>query len=288
MQELTDFGLATAVQDNLFALFRAMAGALPAGELQEGDGLSRHHTFPTNPMFKGVWAASLQEDAVDAAIAETIAWFQARNAPYFFWWTGPGTRPENLGARLQAHGLIDMAEQMEQLAAGIRQTALGAPGMVADLHQMHEEALQQTPRGFALEEVGDTAGLLAFKQVFVDSYKIPAWAGQAWVDATQTLGIGRTPWRIFVGYLAGRPVATTMQFNGAGVASVYGVATLPEARGQGIGAAITLAPLLLARNQGYRYGVLFATEMGIRVYERIGFRLTNVRINRYLWRNPEV
>lgn len=28
-----------------------------------------------------------------------------------------------------------------------------------------------------------------------------------------------------------------------------------------------------------------ATEMGIRVYERIGFRMTDLRINRYLWRN---
>jgi ribosomal protein S18 acetylase RimI-like enzyme len=69
------------------------------------------------------------------------------------------------------------------------------------------------------------------------------------------------------------------------VASVYAVATVPAARGKGIGAAITLKPLLEAREMGYRYAVLFSSEMGVRVYERIGFHLTNVRINRYLWRN---
>jgi GNAT superfamily N-acetyltransferase len=63
------------------------------------------------------------------------------------------------------------------------------------------------------------------------------------------------------------------------------VGTIPSARGLGIGAAITLKPLLDARAQGYRYGVLFATEMGQPVYERIGFRVVPGRINRYLWRS---
>ena len=92
-------------------------------------------------------------------------------------------------------------------------------------------------------------------------------------------------WRLYVGYLNGRPVATNILFNGAGVASVYGVGTLPEARGKGIGAAITLKPLLDARAQGYRYGVLFATEMGVPVYRRLGFREVGCTIGRYLWIN---
>lgn len=38
-------------------------------------------------------------------------------------------------------------------------------------------------------------------------------------------------------------------------------------------------------NPMFKGVVLFSTEMGVRVYERIGFKLTNARINRYLWRN---
>jgi GNAT superfamily N-acetyltransferase len=89
---------------------------------------------------------------------------------------------------------------------------------------------------------------------------------------------------MFVGRLDGRTVATNMLFCGGGVASVYAVATVEDARGKGIGGAITLAPLLEARSQGYRHAVLFSTEMGVRPYERIGFRTTQARINRYLWR----
>jgi ribosomal protein S18 acetylase RimI-like enzyme len=178
-----------------------------------------------------------------------------------------------------------MEAQMHVLAPGLKQTEAGAPGMVADLQQMNEAALTQVPPGFVIEVVRDEPTLYDFKRVFVESYEIPDWAGQAWVDATLRVGMGRTPWKMYVGRLNGEPVATNMLFNGGGVASVYAVATLPSARGKGIGGAITLKPLLEARELGYRYAVLFATEMGIHTYERIGFKLTNARINRYLWRN---
>lgn len=285
LTNLTEAQLETAVEENLFDLFRAMAAILPDSEIVESDKLSYHLTFPTNPMFKGVWQTRLQADEVEAAIDQTIAWFKARNAPFFFWWTGPGTQPRDLGERLMARGLLSMEEQMEDLAPGIRQTAAGAPGMVADLRQMNEALLAQTPPGFTIEEAHTETALLDFKRVFVDSYEIPDWAGQAWVDAALKVGIGQTPWRMYVGYLNGEAVATNMLFNGGGVASVYAVATLPSARGQGIGAAITLKPLLKAREMGYGYAVLFSTEMGVGVYERIGFKLTSARINRYLWQN---
>lgn len=280
----TDRELGLAVFRNLYALFRAMANGL-GGEVEEGKKLSRHFSFPTNPMFKGVWDAKLSSENADQAIEEAIAWFKERNAPYFFWWTGPETAPDDLPQRLQTYGLIDMAEQQKEIAAGIKQTELGAPCMVAELKAMNESVLSKTPDGFAIKEVVDESGLEDFKQVFVDTYEIPEWAGQAWVDATMAVSVSKTPWRIFVGYLDGKPVATNILFNGGGVASVYAVATLPSAQGKGIGAAITLMPLIEARDKGgYNFAVLFSTEMGIKVYERIGFRMTDVRLNRYLWR----
>jgi GNAT superfamily N-acetyltransferase len=280
----TDAELAGAVEENLHDLFRAMC-SLPGSELVERPGLCVHHTSPTNPMFKGVWATRLEPDAVDAALDEQIAWFRERGAPYFFWWTGPSTRPAGLGERLAARGLIGMEGQSRELAPGIKVAASGSPAMGADLHAMNEEALRQAPDDFAVEEVRDEGGLEAFRRVFVEAYEIPEFAGQAWVDATLTLGIGRTPWRLFVGRLDGEAVATNMLFTGAGVASVYAVATLPAARGRGIGGAVTLAPLLEARGEGYRHAALFSTAMGVHAYERIGFRLLGGTIDRYLWRD---
>lgn len=286
LQNATDEQLGLAVFENLYDLFRAMANDLPDGKLIENETLSRHLSFPSNPMFKGVWKTRLSEKEVDAAIDETIAWFKEQNAPFFFWWTGGGTTPKDLEERLAQRGLLSMAEQTQELAKGILSTEQGSPCMVAELSKMNESVLSTTPAGFVIQEIENEAQLYDFKKVFVETYAIPEWAGQAWVDATLKIGIGKTPWRIFVGYLNTLPVATNMLFNGAGVASVYAVATIPSAQGKGIGAAITLKPLLEARDKdGYKYGVLFSTEMGVKVYERVGFRLTNLRINRYLWRN---
>ena len=286
LKDATDRELGLAVFENLYALFRAMANHLPEGKLIERETLSRHLTFPTNPMFKGVWKTQLSAAEAEAAIDDTIAWFKEQNAPYFFWWTGGDSSPGDLEGRLAKRGLISMAEQTQELAKGILSTEQGSPCMVADLHRINELVLTQTPENFLIKEVTEEAELYDFKQVFVETYEIPEWAGQAWVDATIKIGIGKTPWRLFVGYLGNDPVATNLLFNGAGVASVYAIATVPAARGKGIGGAITLKPLLEARDQlGYQFAVLFSTEMGIPVYQRIGFRLTDVRINRFLWRN---
>jgi hypothetical protein len=65
------------------------------------------------------------------------------------------------------------------------------------------------------------------------------------------------------------------------------VRSRPPASRRG-GGAITLKPLLAAREMGYRPAVLFATEMGVSAYERLGFRQTGARIDRYLWRNTQV
>ncbi len=156
--------------------------------------------------------------------------------------------------------------------------------MAMDLDRADPNLLDRTPKGFAIREVDGPAALEAFKRVFVQTYEIPAWAGQAWVDATLEFGIGATPWRMFVGWLDGEAVATSMLFNGGGFASVYAVATLPKAQHRGIGAAITLSPLLSARKEGHRHAVLFSTEAGYNVYRRLGFEDLGARINRFLWR----
>ena len=151
---------------------------------------------------------------------------------------------------------------------------------------MNESVLDKVPQGFEMNDVQNEKDLQDFKQVLIEGYEIPASMADGWVQAAHEFGTGRTPWRMVLGRLNGEPVGTNIIFNGSGVASVYGIAVPPAARGKGIGAAITLKPLLEARDKdGYNHAVLFSTEMGTPVYERIGFRMTDVRINRYLWRN---
>src|SRR5688572_32124314 len=96
LKNANDEELGLAVQANLFALFRAMT-ALPDSQLEETEKLSRHLASPTNPMYKGAWGTNLASDEIEPAILETIDWFKSRNAPFFFWRTGPNTQPADIG-----------------------------------------------------------------------------------------------------------------------------------------------------------------------------------------------
>ena len=283
MTSPSDSDLASAVEANLFALFRTMSASF-GGELMESPGVSYHLAFPSNGMFKGAWRTHLSPDEADAAIEATIAWFRARQAPFMYWWTGLNTSPRDLGERLIARGFLSIQEV--QRRAGRRVPARsGMAGMVADLQKMDEAALTQLPVGFQMAEVRHEQDLYAFRRAFMESYGIPEETAHGWVAGPLKVGVERMPWRMYLGWLDGKPVATSLVLLGAGYAGVYAVGTVPSARGKGIGGAITLKGLLDARQAGYRYGTLFATEMGAHAYQRIGFRPTGVTIDRYLWRN---
>jgi GNAT superfamily N-acetyltransferase len=91
-----------------------------------------------------------------------------------------------------------------------------------------------------------------------------------------------SPFRTYLAFLNGRPVATSQLFTSAGVAGIYNVTCLPEARRQGVGTAVVLAPLIEAREMGYRVGILQASSMGYNVYRRIGFQDFG-KLSLYLW-----
>jgi GNAT superfamily N-acetyltransferase len=252
------------VQENLCGLFRELR-RLPGAEIEESARLARHHAFPGNPMFKGIW--NVRDPA---AVGEALDWLAARGAPFAFLWAGPGTTPAGLEAELER--------------LGVASWEVDAPGMAAELGALDWDALERVPDGFRIERVRDDDGLEAFARTFCAAFDIPDWAGRAWVDATRAMGFAEAPWTIYLGVLNGEPVATNILTVGGGVAGVLGVGTLEAARGRGIGAAITLAAFREARELGYRYGVLFSTELGLPVYRRIGFIETGSGITRYLWR----
>jgi len=257
--------LASAVQENLFASFRAMQ-VIPGCELVENTSLNLHDAFPSNPMFKGVWKTRFSPEETEAKIDEVLNWFEQRGAPSFFWWTDSQTQPLDLVERLMRRGFDGNLE--------------GDPGMVMNLNDLNEDL--PTPSKLNIVQATEPKSLEDWRDAFVEAFEMPVSGGQAWVDATMSAGLENAPWHMYVGYLDRKPVSTSILFPGTGVAGVYGVGTIPEARNQGIGTAMTLKPLREAREQGYHFAVLFSFRLGYPVYKRLGFREVACKIGIYI------
>jgi GNAT superfamily N-acetyltransferase len=210
--------------------------------------------------------ADLAPADADAAIEASIERLVAHAVPGT-WHVGPSMRPADLGARLVAHGFTYAGDEI---------------GMAADLSALPKEL--DAPSGLAIERVRGEQDLTAWTRTlavgFGEGEREAAWVGEMY----RRIGFGDDlPWRHYLGWLGGAPVATATLFLGAGAAGIYFVFTVPEARRRGIGAAMTHAPLRDAYALGYHVGLLGASQMGFSVYQRLGFQ-EYCRIGIYEWR----
>ncbi len=247
--------LLRAIEANTLDAFVRWGQALGSSFVEDGEVQLFISGTPLQ-LWNGVVRARFVDGAdVDRKIDETLAHFAARQVP-LAWLVGPGTRPLDLGRRLEAHGMTPDAE---------------VPGMAMLLADMPAEAAAVP--GLTIAEVGDGAAMVRWIETVATGSEFPDVVREQLMVLYGRYGFQpSTTVRYLLGSLEGRPVATSLLFFSAGVAGLYCVATVPDARGRGIGNAITLAALQAARDQGYAVGVLQSSAMGLAIYRRLGFR----------------
>lgn len=263
-QDVSATAFVTAIEDNLFS-FAPLFGLWPQAEVHDGTDLLWSITNIAFPLCNSIMRANLEPDDVDEAIAAAISRGRSGNVP-LLWWTGPATRPADLGVFLEAHGFIRQED---------------APGMALDLRTLREDV--PVPAGLTLEKVSNAQSLQHYRHPFAVGFGMPDFAVDALMDLFERISFGeQLPLHHYIGLLNGKPVAAGSVFLAAGVAGVYNIVTVPEARRQGIGALITLALLREALMAGYRVGILHTSQMGLNVYRQLGFQ-EYCTIGQYLW-----
>jgi GNAT superfamily N-acetyltransferase len=261
LQNLSVPALTEAIEANLFELFQHFRQWPQAETHFDADILWSITDIPF-PLFNSVLRAQLAANHVDTAIETAIARCKSRKVS-MLWWTGPQTRPPDLGKHLERHGFI----QEDSM-----------PGMAADLSGLRVNL--PTPSGFHIQRVADDATLKLWSQICGTGFGMPDFVAEAFYDLISHVGLETM--QAYLGWLDETPVATSLQVFAAGVAGIYNVATVPEARRQGIGAEMTAYALREARLLGYQVGILGASEMGVEVYRSLGFR-EYCRIDQYVW-----
>ena len=266
LNDLSTPALADAPKANLYAFFRYLQRS-PQTKFSSSPVLDRWYTATPHPWFRGVVSRGHAPADDGQTARENQAYFKARAVASMTWWLDTAADSTSWHPYLLAQGF---------------RFDNHTPGMAVDLHALHEQIV--TPPGLVILPVHNAATLARWTHVFVVGYELPP----DWADDLHDLMVGlglALPMRNYLAFLNGKPVATANLFLGAGVAGVQFVATVPEARGRGIGAAVTLAPLLEARELGYRVGILQSSAMGVKVYERLGFR-TVCQMDHFYW-SPE-
>lgn len=189
-------------------------------------------------------------ERIDALLGE----YATRHAPSC-WLLNPSTMPSNLAEQLQARGFFSEF----------------APGMAADLHTVDFDV--PPPAGLKIRLVADESAMADWLRVLVVGSSFPTEIERVLFDLLERLGFHVNPTvRFFLGTLNDQPVSTSMLFLGGGIAGIYCVTTVPGVRQRGIGTALTLAAMREGLAGGYHVAGLQSSEMGLRAYQRLGFR----------------
>lgn len=241
---MRDTGQLVGVErENFIACYRALAEAAPVGAVREDAGSFAFVTGLRLPMFNGCIVTDPERTS---GLRTALTWLVEHDLPYTLW--VPGTVPDDVDALAAEHGL---AREQQPF-----------PGMV--LHPV--PAGPAPPRGLVIESVG-TGREADFARVVIGLGLGEETAAQL----TSPSFVTRTDVDLFVGYLDGDPVGTSVAVSSAGAGGVVNVLTLEHARGQGIGTALTWAAVQAGVTRGHDTIVLQATPMGLPVYRSMGF-----------------
>lgn len=254
-QNYTTAELTAACESNLTEKSLSYT-VLPGSEVHEGNP----YWFVTGSNlagYNGIVRAVYSGDEVENGIQAAMAPFMARKLPHT-WWTGPSTRPANLGIRLQAYGFVHNRDMI---------------GMAAPIEQLR--SLFDPLPELAFEPVLDAQTLLDWLPLYAAGFNTPPAIA---AESLKSLGLisyqPASQWHHFLSRKEGKIIAISSLYLNDEIAGLYNLVTDPDERSRGIGAAMTLQTFAWAQQRGYRIATLQTTyPNALRLYHRLGFEV---------------
>jgi GNAT superfamily N-acetyltransferase len=113
-----------------------------------------------------------------------------------------------------------------------------------------------------------------YRDILSEGFSLPPNVGADFFDMLLNL---RESYQM-VAWQEGKPVACGMLLYASDAAAIYNVTTLPAVRQQGIGAAMMYRLHNQALADGYPATVLASSEMGLSLYQKLGYRQDGYQI----------
>jgi ribosomal protein S18 acetylase RimI-like enzyme len=248
---VTDAEIVAEVQENFIKSNRDVAEHAPAGEYREIDALAVKYVGVPAP---GENAAFVMRPLRDprSTIAEAMRYFDERNVPYgILMRAGLDPAAEHASADLGltlVHTLPGMA--LAPMPFTVPSPPVSLEIRVARNAADHDVHVQTDTAGFEA-----SLSLEQSRKVFSPSLISRPYAAE------------------FLGLVDNVPVATSVLVATGRTAGIYGVATIPQFRRHGYGEAMTWHAVREGIARGYEMANLQASELGLPIYERMGFRV---------------
>ena len=188
-------------------------------------------------------------------IEQAVNSFREKDLDFCLWINREQLSPY-VRAQLTACGLAVQAEEI---------------GMVLDLKEFTSTT---EPRHDNIREVNSAQAMETYAQTLAANWSPPDPNVLAYFERTREQYLDENQRScLYLYYHQDQPAATMELFaTDQEVIGIYGLSTLGEFRGHGIGTALMTYGINQAKVQGYKKLVLQATEAGIGIYRRLGFR----------------
>jgi GNAT superfamily N-acetyltransferase len=233
--------LVAAANLNYVGSYRKLVEHCDGAEMREFGGITAFTTRVPVSLFNG---CLVLEPSREADLDAALRWMGEWEVPYRVWIA------ENL---VPALGGVALAE-------GLTRDDTLYPGMV--LHPVPESP--SPAQGVAVER----AHRAAFLEAAIGNGDRPEVATRLF-----TSSFAEDPdVALFVGYLDGRLVGTSIALRTGDISGIYAVGTHESGRRRGVGTALTWAAVEAGRDWGCDTIVLQASEMGYPIYAAMGFR----------------
>jgi N-acetylglutamate synthase len=229
------------------SMWPRFARATTRGWAREEPGVSAYCSHAPVWIFNGVIAASLHSDRLVVAelldaVADDVAEFCLQ--------TRPGAHEAVEVARARGMVLVEQEPLMLLEDSARLGPAASVDGLV--IRRLNSDEVDRHLAVLA-EGFGAPMELLA------------PWAGS---DLLAVTGVSA-----YTGSVGGRDVATALAIVADDHVGVFNVAVTPDCRRRGYGAALSARAVLDGMATGARRALLMSSEMGLPVYQQLGFRM---------------
>jgi len=256
LKNLNQSEIEHAIEFNLYEFFRSMVHSdLKDNLYEETEEFSRFSTGISFFFFNGVIDNHISSENAMKKIKENITFFEKRQVP-FLWVLGPCSTPKNMGELLIKNGFIN--DKLQGMAYNLK------------ILNTERELLDKVE----IIKIENMDTLKVWNDIILTGFEFPKEVrSDFFYNAFSFLLLNdKASASAFLAYYDGNAVASSLVLYKAGVAGIHMVTTLEEARGKGIGTAITLASLNEAKKLGYETAILHSTEMGLNMYNKMGFK----------------